>query len=107
MYFKYNDEELVFKFEHQPQPEDAEGNKTPRYTKCTVTKVANDEFVAQGVARVHPNDNFDREKGRQYALGRALQEFVPKAERLPFWQAYQNWKTPVPRLILSTDNVAV
>lgn len=98
MYFTYNNEEYKFKFTHQSNPEKGE----PRFTVCTVTKGDKDEFVAQAFAKVHPRDNFDKKKGREISFGRALQEFVPKADRLAFWGAYSNWRTTEPRIQLNT-----
>ena len=37
-------------------------------------------------------------------LYRALQEFVPKTDRLAFWGAYSNWRTTEPRIQLNTKN---
>ena len=94
MYHKYKGEELKFKFIHDVD------QKT---SYCIVTKVSDDSEVGRGISKVHPNDTYNKAEGRYRTFGRALQSFVPKADRLEFWQAYQNWKTTNSRLVLSSD----
>lgn len=94
MYHKYNGEELKFKFIHDVE------NRT---THCIVTKVSDDTEVGRGISKLHPNDNYSKAEGRYRTFARAIQSFVPKTDRLGFWQAYQNWRTTEPRLVLSSD----
>ena len=96
----YKGRKLGFRFKHITQVP-TEENPQPRGTICLVTD-AEGNFVAQTFAKLHPKDQFDKNKGRQVAFGKALQEFVPKEERLGFWEDYNNWRTDTPRMVLGT-----
>lgn len=43
--------------------------------------------VFKGIAKLHPGDNFERNKGRKIALQRAIAPFPPEKRKL-FWEAY-------------------
>jgi hypothetical protein len=43
--------------------------------------------LSGGVAHCSPKDQFDRNKGRKIAMGRALQA-LPKGDRQVFWDMY-------------------
>lgn len=100
MLIDYKGQKLGFRFKHITDAP-TEENPQPRGTICTVTD-ENGQFVAQSFARLHPKDQFDKNKGRQIALGYALREFVPKEDRFVFWEVYQNWRTTEPRMVLGT-----
>ena len=103
MFFTYNGKDLAFKFKHntfQPITE----TDAPRGTECTVVDKEGN-FIAKAWAKLHPKDVFNKEKGRQVALGKVLQEFVPKEDRLSFWTAYSVWRSKEPRMVLGTKKV--
>ena len=103
MYITYNGKELAFKFKHNTAiPATIED--TPRGTECLVVDKEGN-FVAKAWAKLHPKDVFDKAKGREIAFGRALKEFVPKADRLAFWETYSNWRSEEPRMVLGTKKV--
>lgn len=66
-----------------------------RHTRCKILLDQNTEdlgFISIGYARCHPNDNFNKEKGRQFSLNKALDDTsFSKEERTIFWNAYRNW----------------
>jgi hypothetical protein len=97
MFINYAGKELAFRFRHNANPE----SDIPLGTEVTVTDKEGN-FVAKSFAKLHPNDQFNREIGRKVAFGRVLQEFVQKEERLPFWEAYSTWRTDEPRMTLGT-----
>lgn len=118
MYITYEGKQLAFKFMHVTDStyefQEHAIIETPRQTVCIVLEKKEEKWVDMltdptnpdsqpvGVARVHPNDkNFDKEKGRQISFGRAIASFVPKKDRLKFWEAYSTWKSAEPRMQLS------
>jgi len=128
MFVEYNGKTYAFRFMHITKDEaefSPEGLMIiPRQTVCLVqVKEGEDwkdltvqtqegdvisEHVVVGIARVHPNDkNFVKEIGRQISLGNALKKFVPKEDRIMFWETYRNWKTSKPRMLLSTNMSAI
>ena len=132
MYVEYNGQTYAFKFMHNTEEQyvhqQVEGALQlliiPRQTLCVVevkTEKGFEPFLIQtqeedavvdkpvvGLARVHPKDkNYIKETGRQVALGNALKMFIPKEDRIKFWEVYANWKTPTPRMLLSTVKEAV
>lgn len=91
-----------FKFYHENPPTcrmetNANGEEyavpivpTPeRATTCIIFNEQGDE-VAEGVANVHPKDNFNKEKGRQIALARAISKW-DKPYRTQVWDEYRTW----------------
>ena len=49
-------------------------------------------YVSVGYARCHPNDNFEKELGRQMSLKKALEDGdFTKEARTSFWDVYRNW----------------
>ena len=106
MFVEINGEKYAVKFSHDSKGEQA---KTPsgkivtvnRNSKCTITKIdiptaapgVTEEFVGHGIALCHSKDNFDKEKGRQTALARALEDSdFDKDTRTVFWKNYRIWK---------------
>ena len=85
-----------FKFYHKnDQPATSKLSKkieqTPleRATTCIIFNEEGDE-VAEGTANVHPKDNFNKEKGRQIALSRAISKW-DKEYRTQVWNEYRTW----------------
>lgn len=103
MYINYQGQELKFTFHHITE---TAPDVPQKGTICVVTTVKDDKFVAKSFSRLHPNDNFDRAKGRQISFGKALQEFVDKKDRLEFWTAYSNWRSTTPRMTLGVAKPA-
>lgn len=67
-----------------------------RLTECKILeKVDGKEdlcFVSIGYSRCHPDDNFDKETGRQLSLKKALIDGdFTKETRKQFWDVYRNW----------------
>lgn len=61
-----------------------------RGTVCTISK-ENGDIINDGVATVHPKDhNYDKEKGRQISLSRAISTW-DKSSRTEVWNAYRTW----------------
>ena len=60
-----------------------------RATTCIIFNEEGVE-VSSGVANVHPKDNFNKEKGRQIALGRAISN-MDKKYRTQIWEEYRTW----------------
>ena len=71
-----------FKFQHH----------TSGIERGTVCRVYNEEGVqvTQGVANVHPHDNYCKEKGRKIALSRAISDW-DKPYRTQVWDEYRTW----------------
>ena len=73
-----------------------EATPLKRHTECKILeRVEGKEdlgFISIGYAKCHPNDNFNKEIGRQQSLKKALEdgEFTKEA-REQFWNAYRNW----------------
>lgn len=63
-----------------------------RQTTCVIVeenpKDGPDLNWGMGVAMCSKKDQFDRSKGRELSFARAVQSFVPKAERLDWWKAF-------------------
>ena len=82
-----------FKFYHKnDQPAiDKKAEETPieRATTCIIFNEQGDE-VASGTANVHPKDNFNKEKGRQISLARAISSW-DKPYRTQVWDEYRTW----------------
>lgn len=86
-----------FKFYHKnDQPQiDKDGKPIPtevpleRATTCIIFNEEGVE-VSSGVANVHPKDNFNKEKGRQIALARAISDW-DKPYRTQVWDEYRTW----------------
>lgn len=93
MYTTYKGKELAIRFTHVNE-------KNLRATICTVKEKNSEDIFAQAVAKVHPNDNYCKAKGREVSFGKVLQEFVDKKDRLGFWKLYANWKSETPRITL-------
>lgn len=79
---------------------DTKGEYRPliRHTECKIlTPIEDTEmpgFISIGYAKCHPNDNFDKERGRQISLSKALEDAeFSKEERKVFWDIYKNWGT--------------
>lgn len=67
-----------------------------RHTECKILTPIEDAempgFISIGYAKCHPNDNFNKEKGRQLSLKKALEDSeFSKEERKVFWMHYKNW----------------
>lgn len=101
MFVEINGETYVVKFQHDSKGELAKdrSGKTitvNRFSKCIITKIAESDQetpIGVGTALCHSLDNFDKEKGRQKALGRALEASnLNKDTRTIFWGSYRNWK---------------
>ena len=60
-----------------------------RATTCIIFNEEGVE-VSSGVANVHPKDNFNKEKGRQIALARAISDW-DKPYRTQVWNEYRTW----------------
>lgn len=60
-----------------------------RATTCIIFNEDGVE-VNSGTANVHPKDNFNKEKGRQIALGRAISN-MDKEYRTQIWEEYRTW----------------
>ena len=60
-----------------------------RATTCIIFNEEGVE-VSSGVANVHPKDNFNKEKGRQIALARAISKW-DKSYRTQVWDEYRTW----------------
>lgn len=68
----------------------AKKHRIPRSTTCTIS---NEEgiILADGVSFVHPTDHqFDKEKGRQLSLSRAISGWEKDA-RSQAWETYRTW----------------
>lgn len=67
-----------------------------RHTECKILQDLEDgenpNYISIGYARCHPNDNFNKELGRQYSMKKALEdgEFT-KESRAVFWETYRGW----------------
>jgi len=86
MIFNYNGAKYYIKFQHQTKASE----DSPRNTLCTIS---NEEgvIINDGTSIVHPKDhNFDKEKGRQLSLARAISEW-DKPARTELWNQYRNW----------------
>lgn len=100
MFVEINGVKYVVRFQHDTQGEQAispNGKSVTinRYSKCVITLAESPEeaFVASGMAICHPKDNFNKEKGRQNALTRALLNAnLAKEVRKFFWEKYRTWK---------------
>lgn len=80
---------IAVKFQHA-QTEEMKG------TKCLIIKGKESDnpegFISAGYSKVHPKDNFCKEKGRRVALKKALAESsFTKAQRAIFWEEYRTW----------------
>lgn len=67
--------------------------KSPRkVTACQILSADSREKLVEGRAICRPTDQYDRERGRKLALGRALHKLFPGWEGLPsrreVWTAY-------------------
>ena len=60
-----------------------------RATTCIIFNEEGVE-VSSGVANVHPKDNFNKEKGRQISLARAIKTW-DKEYRSQIWDEYRTW----------------
>ena len=86
-----------FKFYHKndgdPKPKLSTSEYKPveRATTCIIFNEAGEE-VGSGTANVHPKDNFNKEKGRQIALARAISN-MDKKYRTQIWKEYRTWGT--------------
>ena len=82
------DKEYFIKFKHTQ-------NEEVRHTECTVMEGPSKEtslFKGVGYSKCHPNDNFSKEKGRQYSLAKALEDCsFTKSERGDIWHTYRTW----------------
>ena len=57
-------------------------------TKCLIIDdIIENDIIAHGYSQCHPNDQFEKNKGRKYALRNAL-NIIPRIHRKPFWEAY-------------------
>jgi hypothetical protein len=101
MFVKIEGVDHVVKFQHDSQGEVALNKagkqiRVNRYSKAIISelKEANKEKVkGVGTSLCHSLDNFDKEKGRQKALSRALEAGnFSKTARTIFWETYRNWK---------------
>lgn len=100
MFVEINNEKYAVKFAHDSKGEQAKNSSGKevtigRHSKCTITKFLGEteEFVSHGVALCHTKDNFNKEKGRQTALERALKDAeFGKDIRTAFWNKYKTWK---------------
>ena len=85
-----------FKFYHKnDQPSTSKLSKKVEQTpleRATTCIIFNEEGVevSSGVANVHPKDNFNKEKGRQIALSRAISKW-DKEYRAQVWEEYRTW----------------
>ena len=77
------------RFTHQNEQSDIDIK--PRFTKCKIT-VDGEQFSGVGYAKVHPKDNFCKEKGRKMALSRAIKTWE-KDYRTQVWEEYRTWGT--------------
>lgn len=72
-----------------------------RHTECKILVPSEVEgempgFISIGYAKCHPKDNFNKEKGRQLSLSKALEDAeFDKETRTAFWNAYRNWLPPI------------
>lgn len=67
-----------------------------RHTECKILLEQEDKdipgFVGIGYSRCHPNDNFNKETGRQLSLKKALEDGeFDKDTRTIFWDNYRSW----------------
>lgn len=77
------------RFTHQNEQSDTDIK--PRFTECKIT-VDGEQFSGVGYAKVHPKDNFCKEKGRKMALSRALDDSgFKKEDKVIFWNEYRKW----------------
>ena len=86
-----------FKFYHKndQQPSTSKLSKKIEQTpleRATTCIIFNEEGVevSSGVANVHPQDNFCKEKGRKIALSRAITSW-DKSYREQVWNEYRTW----------------
>lgn len=100
MFIEIGGEKHAVKFKHDSIGEKALNSSKKlvtvnRHTECVISKFVQnvEEVVGKGIALCHSSDNFDKEKGRQKALARALENAeYGKDIRSIFWEAYRNWK---------------
>jgi hypothetical protein len=84
----------IVKFLHIQENLDSEN--PVRHTQCKILQAEEGKedlgYISIGYSRCHPNDNFNKEIGRQLALKKALEdgEFTKEA-RTHFWNEYRNW----------------
>lgn len=69
-----------------------------RNTECKILQPIEGQeipgFISIGYARCHPNDNFSKEKGRQYSLKKSLEDGnFTKEQRAIFWEEYRTYGT--------------
>lgn len=61
----------------------------PIATTCRILDKETNNEVAVGVAKCHPNDNFEYERGRKTALTRAIKNTgFTRDQRATVWAAY-------------------
>lgn len=61
----------------------------PRETYCEI--LDQEVVVAFGQVKCSPEDQFEKNRGRKFAMGRALNGLIPRSDgvgRSYFWQAY-------------------
>lgn len=89
MILNINGLKLFVKFQHNTKISETE----PRSTMCTISSEAG-VILNDGCSIVHPKDhNFDKEKGRQISLARAISQW-DKPIRAEVWKEYRNWGKP-------------
>jgi hypothetical protein len=64
-----------------------------KFTECTIMD-EDKKILYIDYATCHPNDNFDRSKGRKISLSRVLQKFnLDRDTRTEIWKEYFNIHT--------------
>ena len=103
MYVTVGEEEYKLVFDHRNyslSPKDAEEIGLNGTTECRIIHVATGREVGEGAAYCVLGDQYDKEKGRKYALSRALgideycdgAKFLTKDQRREIWNQYLNRK---------------
>lgn len=96
MKIKIDGRNYSFKFYHKndnvPTNKLSYKSDIPKLERATTCIVFNEfgEEVTHGVANVHPNDNFCKEKGRKISLARAIKTW-DKEYRSQIWDEYRTW----------------
>jgi hypothetical protein len=59
-------------------------------TRCSIFDMMEHQVVSEGVAYLHPNDQYNRLLGKKIALTKALQKWS-RQDRTIFWRAFWEW----------------
>lgn len=91
MKFTLKTKEYLVKWKHLYEVEVDIGKQiTYRVPKGTICKIyLEEEKLAEGLAIVHPNDNFNKKVGRKVSFTKALNSMrFTKSQRTNIWKQY-------------------